>query len=729
MGKIRLGDTLVRETKNRKKAENVMIDAVKDTSDDNKIPETKRKKSKGKCKMIFWEVLYVPILLVYLEIAFHIYMDMNLEYAPVYVLFALSFGFLLSAICVALPKIVNRIVKCALSIFIGFLFGVEIICRDILQQYYQLFSALDTAAGNHLGDYGDAIIASMAKNWLAVVLMLIVPAVFSIIAIARKKYFKKKRFAGLERFLLTLIFFIVFHVIGLGLVNLYPWEGDFTPKKLYRMDTYTDDQVEQLGVITMLRLDAKHSLFGAPEGTDIDLGELETAVDEAETREPEVEEIVYEPNVMEVDLQQFIDGDYNQDVKWLSEFIQATEPTMQNEYTGMFEGYNVIFITAEGFSGYMIDEELTPTMYKLANEGFVFNNFYTALHFTSTSGGECQNLLGLYPKGGFPVSVTETGKQGTYLPFTLANILADDGYTSTGYHFNSNMYGRELSHPNLGYEWRQTTECDNPLTVERDDSGSKYWPQSDDYMVEATMNEYLGNAPFNIYYLTISGHLPYSNGGNDMSARNAELVADLPYSDTTKAYLAANLELEKGLTRLVEALETAGIADKTVIVMAPDHVPYADMDVLEELAGRDFGSDSLESLNESAIDFDAYKSSLIIWSASMEEPVEVDKVCCQVDILPTLLNLLGQEYDSRMLSGTDILSDSEGLVAFFSNSWKTDKGIYNRFTETFTPAEGVVMTAEEQEAYVNRIKTLVSCRMEMSSIIIENNYYKLVFEE
>ena len=112
--------------------------------------------------------------------------------------------------------------------------------------------------------------------------------------------------------------------------------------------------------------------------------------------------------------------------------------------------YNVIFITAEGFSGYMIDPEVTPTLYKLTHEGFVFNNFYSTLHFTSTSGGEFQNITGLYPKAGFPVSMTETGVQGTYLPFTLANQLNRLGYTSIGYHFNQNMYGRELSHRNLG---------------------------------------------------------------------------------------------------------------------------------------------------------------------------------------------------------------------------------------------------------------------------------------
>lgn len=92
-----------------------------------------------------------------------------------------------------------------------------------------------------------------------------------------------------------------------------------------------------------------------------------------------------------------------------------------------------------------------------------------------------------------------------------------------------------------------------------------------------------------------------------------------------------------------------------------DHIPYFNIDVLEELAGKQFGSsDAIQALNESAIDFDVYKNTLILWSASMTQPVQVDKVCCQVDILPTLSNLLGLPYDSRMLAGRDVLSDSEG---------------------------------------------------------------------
>ena len=105
----------------------------------------------------------------------------------------------------------------------------------------------------------------------------------------------------------------------------------------------------------------------------------------------------------------------------------------------------------------------------------------------------------------------------------------------------------------------------------------------------------------------------------------------------------------------------------------------------------------------------------------------MDKVVGQVDILPTVSNLLGLEYDSRMLDGSDALSDSEGLVIFTSRCWKSDRGFYNRFTGKFTPAEGVSMTAEEQDSYVSAMKKLVGYKLDSTAMIVENNFYDVAF--
>lgn len=693
--------------------------------------------------LINWRIC-IPFLFLYLETVFHFYMNLNMKYAPVFLLLAFAAGMICSGILFFLSERRARIIGLIIITGVSLMFTVECICKDILQQYYQIFSGAGTAVGNKLTDYASTVVQSIFKNKIGIFLMFVIPLlcyavciripVLRDIALPRKPGHSRQQYSNLLRRRNIgkgiLVFFIALaaHAAALAIIFLLPWQGDFTPERLYCTDTNTDDQVEQLGIITMLRLDVKHSIFGVPESGAEAIDEDAASAVSGEAAEQTETQKDYPYNALDIDFAALKDNASNSDSEWLSEYFDSVTPTRQNEYTGMFEGYNVVFITAEGFSGYMIDPELTPTLYRLSHEGFVFNNFYSTLHFTSTSGGEFQNITGLYPKAGFPVSMTETGEQGTYLPFTLANQLNGEGYTSIGYHFNQNMYGRELSHPNLGYDWRQFTECEHPLDAEVNDYGNALWPQSDDYMIEQTFDEYKDLQPFHIYYLTISGHLPYGFSDSQMSARNRELVDELPYSEKTKAYIAANLELEKGLTRLVEYLEEAGIADKTVIAMAPDHIPYSDLDVLEELAGKSFNADSLENLDEETIDTDVYRNIWILWSGSMEEPVEVDKPCSQVDILPTLSNLLGLEYDSRMMAGTDVLSTADPIVIFFSNSWLTERGMYSRYTETFVPADGVSMSEEEKNVYVENIKYIVNSRLKLGQLIIENDYYRQALE-
>ena len=697
-------------------------------------------------------VLMFPALLLYLELVLHIYMKTSLAYAPVYIVFSLAAGLFLSAVTLAWPPKINSVIAKILAVLISVIYVVEVIAKTILQSYYGP-SALGVAAGNKLTDYSDVIISTVIRS-IPIILILLLPAVLIDIF--------GNEFPGFERFDirfagLVLGGCVLFHILGIG-VTLLPWKGDITPAMLYKIDTNVDDQVEQLGMFTMLRLDVKHMLFPPKNSLDSDFSGIGTLTppgsssggdvstgDSSQTGEP-VPVVDTSPNVLDIDLAALAESGKNDDIKWLASYFNSVTPTKKNQYTGMFEGYNVIELVLEGFSGYAIDPQLTPTLYKLTHEGFVFNNYYTALHYTSTSNGECQTLLGLYPKNGNPITMKDTGvlrfkENGQTVGFnaylTLPQQLKRAGYSVLGYHANSEMYGRALSHSNLGYDWHQFQVGDLKSSprgtlsefegLEVSDSGKLLWPQRDTHMIQASVDDYINSdTPFHVYYLTISGHMPYSN--NRVVAPYRDTVRALPYSETTQNYVATAIEVDRALELLLQKLEAAGKLDKTLIVATGDHIPYFNVDTLEELSGQTFGSSKdMESLNEKNINFDVYKNSLILWSASMEEPVVVDKPCCQVDILPTVSNLLGLEYDSRMLAGSDILSDSEGLVVFTSRCWRTDRGFYNRFTGEFTPAEGVSMTAEEQDSYVSAMKKLVGYKLDSTSMIVENNFYNVVF--
>lgn len=677
-----------------------------------------------KAAAAFSTMIFFPAAIFYMELVFHIYMKLGVKYIPIYLFFSIAAGFVCVLLTSFFTEKINRIIACILTGFLGFLFCVEIVCKTVLAQYYQIASSLSMAANNKLGDYTGAIFKGIFMNIIGILLMLI-PFILLLTVLRKRIKFGQKPAA---MSVLVLIGTIFFHMFGLLSLKL-PYSGELKPDELYYNDTEIEEQVRQLGLLTMLRLDIKHSIFGVSRDlsiNDADFDKLGSLAESTETTAPQEAAIDTSPNVLDLDFEALSAANSNESVQWLNEYFSSLTPTKKNEYTGMFKGYNVIFITAEGFSGYMIDKELTPTLYKLTHEGFVFNNFYTPLHYTSTSNGECQNLLGLYPKNGEPRTMGVVGSFPLDMPFTLCSQLSNLGYNSIGYHFNGDVYERRQSHTALGYEWNDSTQ----LELEKNQYGNNIWPQSDEYMVNQTFDLYVDRQPFNIYYLTISGHMPYTDGGNSMAVKNADLVAGLPYSQATKDYIAANLELEKGLTALVSKLEAAGIADKTLLVMAPDHIPYFDLPILEELTGQKFGdSEDTKRLDEENINFDVYKNSLIIWSASMTEPVIVDKVCGQVDVLPTVSNLLGLNYDSRLLEGTDILSDSEGLVIFVSRSWKSDKGFYNSYTGEFTPAEGVSMTDAEIDTYVDAMKTAVSYKLQATTLIQETNYYGLILPD
>ena len=345
--------------------------------------------------------------------------------------------------------------------------------------------------------------------------------------------------------------------------------------------------------------------------------------------------------------------------KKILEYLAGLEPTKKNQYTGMFEGYNLILITAESFSPMGIHQELTPTLYKLANSGFDFTNYWTT-YPSNTTNGEYSNLTGLVPdiskpksNGSFVYSIKNT------MNMNIANWFNAQGITSRAYHdHTATYYKRNQTHPNIGYEFKGKKEI----------GGLSGWPESDLIMMQNTIGDYINDDWFHTYYMTVSGHHNYKFGGyNTIADKNKDLVKDLDMGTSAKAYLATHIELDRALEYLIQELEKAGKLEKTVICITTDHYPYGLTDSeWKAMIGHKIQYGGLKR----------HQSDLIIWNSAMET-VKIDKPACQVDVLPTLLNLFGFEYDSRLYSGCDILSDSYGLAMTANQSFITDKIVYN----------------------------------------------------
>ena len=150
----------------------------------------------------------------------------------------------------------------------------------------------------------------------------------------------------------------------------------------------------------------------------------------------------------------------------MHEYFKTVQPTEKNKYTGLFKDKNVIFITAEGFDAIALDPKLTPTLYMMANNGFVFTNYYQPLYPVSTSDGEYLNLTGLVPKEGV-WSLSKSSKN--KMSMTYGNMFKKNGYTTYGFHNHNYKYydSPELYHRNKCLELCQVgaelEECLSPV--------------------------------------------------------------------------------------------------------------------------------------------------------------------------------------------------------------------------------------------------------------------------
>ncbi len=403
---------------------------------------------------------------------------------------------------------------------------------------------------------------------------------------------------------------------------------------------------------------------GSEAGTDAEIRDKENKED----GEPE-ERSAAQPHVNEaLDFAALRELSDDKAVISLCDYFDAKAPTMTNEYTGLFEGYNLVYICAEGFSRYGIDPDITPMLYEMANNGIVLKHFYNSFPNTTTN-GEFAFATSLWP------DVSRAADQGTgvgsfsqsgavFMPNGLGDIFTAEGVPAYAYHnFIGRYYRRKYTWPNLGYE--------NIKFLGQGMTFSSSWPASDLEMFEQSVDDYIGEDRFHAYYMTFSGHGPYTSA-NVMYRKNIktvkELAGDKYKDDAILGYFCGEYEFELGLEYLVERLKDAGKLDKTVIVIVGDHYPY----YLTDSAKKEYGGGTIEDV------FEQSRSTCIIYNSGLEQPIVSNAYCCNVDILPTVLNLFGIEYDSRLFMGNDIFSSSLHRARLYNGSFITEFVSYDK---------------------------------------------------
>lgn len=629
----------------------------------------------------FW----AAVLLIW-ELAFHVMAFGGLSARW---LSSLPFSLGLAAVLTMLSHLweaplANKITRYALLTVLVLVFGVQTV-------YFHIFDAMLSLAfvgmgGEAIGGFLPMVISGILET--APMLLLYLAAYPVLILLQRRGAVSCER-ADASAALLLASGGVLLSAMGVPAAG-----SEGRGAVYYDAQSTVDRQAEYFGLLTAERLDlgrltsdATNTIVAGPDLQGGGSGERYI--------------------MTEIDFDALNEAAPNDAIRALNDYFSSLSGTAKNEYTGLFEGFNYIEICAEAYSPYMVDPEITPTLYRLTHEGIVFENFYNSFP-SLTSNGEYSMCMGLMPdlsRMSFATSIDN------YLPFNLARFFQDqEGRHPIAYHNNyATFYNRLNTHTNMGYDFRG---IGYGLDMEA------HTPSSDLEMMVKSVDDFIGEEPFAIHYMTYSGHAKYSFETNDMSIKNRERAEalGLDCSEELLAFYACQLELEDAMTYLVQRLEEAGIADHTVIVLTGDHYPYGlTEETYEELAGEDAIA---------ADPFWKYRNSLICWTAALEEPIYIDDYCCGQDILPTMCNLFGLNFESRMLTGTDILSDSTHIALLQGGSFLTEALTYDANSGQITWLKD---PAEYPKDYVQQLIQATQNQFAVAASILRTDYFGFVF--
>ena len=380
-----------------------------------------------------------------------------------------------------------------------------------------------------------------------------------------------------------------------------------------------------------------------------------------------------------------------------------------NEYTGLFEGKNLIVIMMESVNDIFINEELYPNFYKLYSEGFSFVNNYSPRNSCATGNNEFSAMTGIYSiQNNCTANVY---RKNTY-PYSIFNLFNNIGYNTLSMHdYTEAYYYRNTIHKNMG-SMKYYGVQDLGITYYNE---YKNWASDEDFMdvaMDITLNEY-ADKPFMLWLTTVSSHQPYVSSSIE-GDKYLDLTEDTDYPMDLRRYMSKLKTLDNALGILLDKLESAGILDDTVIALFGDHYPYGLKDsTINYVLDYDLDDNERE------------RTPFVIYNSEIS-PQKIEKYTSYVNLTPTIANLFGISYDPRLYMGSDLFNeDYWNIVTFADGSWKNDLAYYNAGTSEIKYYTDEKMAIDE----IKEINQLITSKMQMSSYIVQENYFEYLDEQ
>ncbi|MBR3395748.1 MAG: LTA synthase family protein, partial [Firmicutes bacterium] len=510
--------------------------------------EEKPLKSKNNGLRRALSMLALPLTFMYLE--WRLASDCGLAsgYHPASALLAgFACGMLCNCVAFAFK---NRKAGFAAALILAEIGAFYFCVQFFVNNSYQTFMdplTIFQGAGGVMDEFGEDL-ARLIREGVGIIALYHVP-VFVLLALYKVWDFTRK-----DRW--TLVYLALAGVVCQSMAAGSTQLDTFAAPK-YSYEYVFNDGIRNFGLITSTQRDVVYGAFGKPEKPKKPEGLVTRG--SSSNGAPAFHGL----NKRDIDFNALAAAETDPAISAVHSYVAAQKATVKNEYTGLFEGKNLIVICAESFAAEAVSEELTPTLYKMATEGITFEDYYQPFWGGSTTSGEFATLTGIVP-----VNHANSMQQiiGHNNASCVGYHLMPLGYTATAYHNGDyDYYNRYLTHPWLGFE----SFISNGTGME--DYLTDMWPPSDTEMMECTVDDWIDDEKFYVYYMTYSGHSIYNFTHQEQAIKHKDLVESLDASTKIKSYVAAQLELEDAVKIVVDRLEEAGRLDDTLIVLTSDH--------------------------------------------------------------------------------------------------------------------------------------------------------------
>lgn len=499
--------------------------------------------------------------------------------------------------------------------------------------------------------------------------------------------------------LVLLVLFSGFYYASLSLRFMQNEIQLVKTKTLFKNPSNPNIAVNQFGVEMFGILDIKTALFP--------VNETSNEVKFVSKNNGNTEITDYTRTVDDTAWQNLNNNEANIDYKTLNNYFMSRNITDKNEYTGMFEGKNLIVIMMESVNNILLDENIYPNFAKLYKNGWYWENAYSPRNSCSTGNNEMTGMISLY-------SIYRTCTANVYMnnkyEESIFGLFNNKGYTTTSYHdYTEKYYYRSTIHKNMGSS-KYYGVSDLGISYNNE---YKEWP-SDVLLMDKSSEIFTQNSPFMAWITTVSPHQPYYSD-SELSKIYYDSFANTGYPSNVKRYMSKLKVLDDSLGELLKILEEKGILDDTVIVLYADHYPYGltNSDISKVLG------DGINKYNE--VD----RTPFVIYNSKMT-PKTYSEYTSYVNVLPTVANLFNLDYDPRLYMGTDLLSSSyQNRVVFADGSWQTPVGFYYASTGRMSYFNDDRYTNDE----IVNINTDVDNMIKYSNLAIKTNYFEHLFNE